>query len=155
MTFMDPNISIIRTQSSNDDFRDLVFQLDKDLYNRYQSIQNVYDKLNKIESIDTVVVAYVNGQPIGCGCFREFVSKTVEIKRMFVKSDYRGLGISKLILIDLENWAKDLGFSKAILETGIKQPEAIGLYEKTGYLLVANYGQYKNIRTSVCFEKTL
>jgi putative acetyltransferase len=155
MTFMDPKISIIRTQSSNYDFRDLVSQLDKDLYIRYQSIQEVYDEHNKIESIDTVIIAYANGQPIGCGCFREFDSNTVEIKRMFVKSDYRGLGISKLILIDLENWAKDLGFSKAILETGIKQPEAIGLYEKTGYLLVANYGQYKNIRTSVCFEKTL
>ena len=152
---MDPKICIKRTQSSNDDFRDLVIQLDKDLYNRYQNIQDVYDRLNKIESIDNVIVAYVNGQPIGCGCFKEFDSKTVEIKRIFVLSDYRGLGISKLILSDLENWARDLGFSKAILETGIKQPEAIGLYKKTGYLLIANYGQYKNIPTSICFEKPL
>jgi GNAT superfamily N-acetyltransferase len=152
---MDSKINIKRTQSSNEDFNNLIVLLDSDLYSRYKNAQSDYDKHNKIESIETVIVAYDNGKPIGCGCFKNFNSDTVEIKRMFLTANYRGMGISKLILKELENWAKDLGFSKAILETGIKQYEAIGLYEKVGYARIDNYGQYKDIMTSLCFEKKL
>jgi len=153
---MDSKINIKRTQSSNEDFNNLIVQLDKELYTRYQSAQTAYDKHNKIELIDTVIIAYDNGgQPIGCGCFKNFNKDTVEIKRMFVTASYRGMGISKLILKELENWAKDLGFSEAILETGVKQGEAIGLYSNAGYSRIENYGQYKDISTSVCFEKKL
>jgi putative acetyltransferase len=148
-------INIKRTLSSNEDFNNLIIQLDKDLYTRYQSAQADFDKHNKIELIDTVIVAYDNGQPIGCGCFKNYNSDTVEIKRMFVTASYRGKGISKLILKELENWARDMGFSRAVLETGIKQYEAIGLYNKAGYTRIENYGQYKDITTSVCFDKKL
>jgi GNAT superfamily N-acetyltransferase len=65
------------------------------------------------------------------------------------------MGISKLILKELENCAKDLGFSKAILYTGIKQYEAIGLYEKDGYARIDNYGQYNDNMTRLSFEKKL
>ncbi len=122
---------------------------------RYHSEQKKYDEYNKIESIDTVIVVYDHDIAIGCGCFKRFDNTTVEIKRMFVKTDCRGKGISKLILNELENWATELGFSRAVLETGKKQSEAIGLYEKSGFERIDNYGQYIDLPNSVCFEKIL
>jgi len=55
----------------------------------------------------------------------------------------------------LENWAKELGFTKAILETGTKQHEAINLYRKHSYSQIPNYGQYADLETSICFVKNL
>jgi hypothetical protein len=55
----------------------------------------------------------------------------------------------------LESWAAELSFQKCILETGIKQPEAIGLYKNNGFRQIANYGQYEGIENSVCFEKEI
>ena len=60
-----------------------------------------------------------------------------------------------MILHELETWAKELGYEKCYLETGIKMPEAIKLYEKSGYSLIPNYGQYIGVETSRCFEKQL
>ena len=54
----------------------------------------------------------------------------------------------------LESWAKDLGFGSMILETGIRQIDAINLYQKT-YQPIENYGQYEGVATSVCFKKAL
>jgi GNAT superfamily N-acetyltransferase len=115
----------------------------------------VYVEFNKIENLQTVVLAYFDGIPAGCGCFKENDTSTVEIKRMFVPTEFRGKGISKLILETLENWAKELGFIYSILETGKPHHEAIGLYTKFGYQQIHNYGQYANMPHSVCFKKEL
>ena len=93
--------------------------------------------------------------PVGCGCFKKFNNSTVEIKRMFVPLSFRGKGISKKLLIELEQWAKEKGFSGFVLETGKKQHEAIGLYTKLGYQQIENYGQYVDMPNSVCFRKYL
>jgi GNAT superfamily N-acetyltransferase len=148
-------ISIIRTTSENKDFRELILQLDLDLDGRYGKKQEEYNKYNVIELIDTVVVAYNSSQPVGCGCFKQYSNDTVEIKRMFVKNEMRGKGISKMILKELENWAAEKGYAYSILETGIGQHEAIGLYEKFDYKRIDNYGQYANMPLSVCMKKTL
>ncbi len=144
-----------RTQSVDRDFHDLVAQLDHDLNNRYRDAQSQYDNYNRIDSIDTVVVAYDKNRPVGCGCFKRYDDETVEIKRVFVVPDYRGRKISRLILGELEKWARELGYARAILETGLKQTEAIGLYERSGYVKIENYGQYKGFSNSVCFEKRM
>ena len=149
------SLTIKRTTSTNTDFVNLIARLDKDLLNRYNSAQKNYDKHNKIELIDTVLIIYDNDRPIGCGCFKCLGNDTAEIKRMFIELDYRGKGISKIVLKELENWAKGLGYSKLVLETGKKQPEAIGLYQNYGFKQIDNYGQYANMPNSVCFEKIL
>jgi len=77
----------------------------------------------------------------------------MEIKRMFVLPGNRGLGIATQILKELENWSQELSFEECILETGIKQPEAIHLYKKNGYNITPNYGQYFGVENSLCFEK--
>jgi putative acetyltransferase len=79
----------------------------------------------------------------------------MEVKRMFVVEEKRGQGIASKVLIELEKWAKELHYEKCILETGVKQPEAIRLYEKSGYRRIPNYGQYKDVAASVCFEKRI
>jgi putative acetyltransferase len=148
-------ITILRDNSSNKDFRNLTALLDQDLDGRYGADQKQYDKLNIIESIDTVVLAYYCGTAAGCGCFKVYDRKTIEIKRVYVKPEFRGKGISKLIIRELENWGRHIGYSFAILETGNKQIEAIGLYEASGYYRTENFGQYIGIPSSVCMKKTL
>ena len=102
------------------------------------------------------LVAHFNNQPAGCGALRPlFKNEIAEIKRMFVKPDFRGKGIAKYLLQELENKGKEMGYDKIWLETGDRQPEAIDLYKKAGYSRIPNYGIYKENLHSNCFEKLL
>jgi GNAT superfamily N-acetyltransferase len=89
------------------------------------------------------------------GSLQEYDADCAEIKRMFVKPEYRGGGIATFVLTELEVWAKELNYTACILETGKKQPEAIALYQKVGYTIIPSYGQYKNIENSVCMKKEI
>ena len=148
-------IELRRTNSSNFEFRELILELDNELWTRYNTLQTTYNQFNIIASLETVIVAYQSEQPVGCGCFREYSSDTVEIKRMYVKPELRGKGISKQVLHALEQWAAELGYKTALLETGKGQPEASGLFIKYGYKQIENYGQYHKMTSSLCFEKKL
>jgi putative acetyltransferase len=148
-------ISLIRTDSNNKHFRNLISLLDNELNIRNGTGQKDYNKYNIIYFLDTVVVAFDNDQPVGCGCFKVYNESTVEIKRMFVKQEMRGKGISKLILEELERWVCKKNFSAAILETGINQTEAINLYKGFGYKIIENYGQYAGMPNSICMKKVL
>ena len=148
------NITIKRTNSTDPDFRSLIILLDKELNERYGDLmQSTYDRYNHIIDIDTVIVAYRDGIAAGCGCFKKYDDTSAEIKRMFVKDTERGQGIAYQILSGLELWAKELGFTNTILETGDKQDEAIALYQKLGYVITPNYGQYSGMETSICMRK--
>lgn len=147
--------NLIRTNSDNSDFRDLVRLLDEDLQIRDGNMHSYYAQFNKIDKIRYVVVAYENGQAVGCGAIKEYEKGVAEVKRMFVKPEWRGQGIAKKILSELEIWANELNFSECILETGKNQPEAIGLYQKSGYQKIPNYGQYEGIELSVCMRKSI
>lgn len=148
-------IKIVRTNSDNHDFRELVKLLDADLAKRDGEDHSFYAQFNKIDRIKYVVLAYENDKPLGCGAIKEFGANIMEIKRMYVWPGSRGKGIATKVLSALENWARELSYSKCILETGKRQPEAIGLYKKNGYELIPNYGQYAEVENSVCFEKEL
>ncbi len=146
-------MNLNRTDSSDKDFQQLVVMLDADLKIRDGEDHDFYDQFNKITHIRNAVVAYLDGVPVGCGAFKEYDSDTVEIKRMYVVPGYRGKGIAQTILRELEKWAVESGYSNCILETGKKQPEAIRLYEGSGYQRIPNFGQYENIENSVCMLK--
>lgn len=148
-------LTLIKTNSENSDFQALVKLLDKDLAVRDGEDHAFYAQFNKTLDIRHVVVCYANGEKVGCGAFKRYGDAEVEIKRMFVVSSQRGLGIGAKILEELENWAKDLGYEKCLLETGKKQPEAIRLYQKCGYSIISNFGQYENVENSVCMLKQL
>ena len=146
---------IIRTTSENNDFVALVKELDADLAIRDGDEHSFYAQYNKIDSINYVLVMYEKDQPIGCGAIKEFEQGTVEVKRMYVCPEHRGKGLATKVLVELENWARELGYHKCILETGLKQPESIALYKKNNYQTISNYGQYIGVSNSVCFEKIL
>lgn len=148
-------IKLLRTNAVNPDFIELVKFLDADLEIRDGEEHSFYNQFNKLETIKHVIVVFENEIPIGCGAIKEYQEDTVEIKRMFVTQNGRRKGIATKILIELEQWAKELSYAKCILETGVNQPEAIELYHKNGYQIIANYGQYENAINSVCFQKIL
>jgi putative acetyltransferase len=148
-------IQCIRTNAENADFQKLVRELDAELGVRDGADHSFYDQFNKIHNIKYAVVAYDNGTPVGCGAIKEYSPDTMEVKRMYVPIERRGKGIATIVLKMLEQWAADLKYEKCLLETGKRQPEAIELYKKNGYRVVANFGQYENVENSVCFEKKL
>ncbi len=146
-------IILQKTNAENSDFISLVKMLDKDLAIRDGDDHPFYDQFNKVDTIKYVIVAYDENMAVGCGAIKEYIPGTMEIKRMFTSPECRGKGIASQILQALEQWAKDLGCDTCILETGIKQHEAIGLYKKNNYTLIPNYGQYAGVENSLCFEK--
>ena len=148
-------IKIIRTNSEDPDFITLVKSLDADLAIRDGKDHSFYAQYNKIDKIRYVVLAYDNGIALGCGAIKEYSADTMEVKRMYVPPESRNKGIATQILSALEQWAGELQYSRCILETGKKQPEAIALYRKNGYAVIPNYGQYAGVENSVCFEKYL
>jgi putative acetyltransferase len=148
-------IHLIRTDSDNKFFQALVRELDADLKIRDGEDHTFYSQFNRIDKIKYVIIAFDNEMPVGCGAIKELSKDTMEVKRMYVPLVKRGQGIAGKILKELENWAFELNYTKCLLETGKKQPEAIALYKKKGYQIIPNYGQYENVGNSVCFEKIL
>jgi GNAT superfamily N-acetyltransferase len=148
-------INIIRTNSDNPDFIRLVKFLDDDLAIRDGDDHAFYSQFNKISNIRYVVLAFDSGIPVGCGAIKEYSPDTVEVKRMYVSPGSRNKGIATRMLTELETWAGEFSYKKIILETGKRQPEAIGLYKLNGYRLIPNFGQYAGVENSVCFEKIL
>ena len=144
-----------RTNSENPDFTRLTGELDIELCRIYNTNPEDYEEYNRITNLPTVVLAYENDEAVGCGCFKIVNEKTIEIKRMFIQNDFRGKGIASLILAELEAWARETGYSEAILETGKGQPNAIKLYQKYGYEITENYNQYDDLEISVCLRKEL
>lgn len=150
---------ILRVDSADPKFMELVRHLDAELAERDGSDHAYYAQFNTIESIKYVVLAYENDKAVACGAIKEFEHGTmlgaIEVKRMYTLPTSRGNGIGAAVLAELEKWSAELLFDRCVLETGLKQPEAIRLYEKSGYVRIPNYGQYVGMGNSVCFEKTL
>ncbi|MBK9717362.1 MAG: GNAT family N-acetyltransferase [Saprospiraceae bacterium] len=148
-------IHLIRTNNHHEDFKLLVIELDKELKLRDGDDHTFYAQYNKSDNIKYVLVAYNQELPIACGAIKEYDQDTMEIKRMFVRPNYRNQGLASLILKALKQWCLELHYTKCMLETGINQPEAIRLYEKNNYTKIPNYGPYINVENSFCFLKVL
>ena len=148
-------IKLVRTNSENKDFGNLVQSL-----NNYLKIVDgddhaFYNQYNNIDVLKHVVVAYKNEIPLACGAFKALDEHTVEIKRMYTQIDARGIGLASKVLTALEKWSKELSYKACVLETGKRQTEAVLFYKKMNYSIIPNYGQYKNIANSMCFKKVL
>ncbi len=149
------SLSFIRTNSKDYIFIDLVSKLDEDLAVRDGEVHSFYHQYNSIEGLDYVVIVLKEKEGIGCGVIKPYNIDSVEIKRMFVVDSYRGQRIATEILEKLEEWALELGYTRAILETGLSNPEAITLYKRCGYGIINNYDQYAGMENSICFAKQL
>ena len=95
------------------------------------------------------------GTAAGCGGVKLFGNDYGEIKRMYVRPQFRGLGFAKLMLNHLSDYACAQGITLLRLETGIHQHEAIGLYERMGFHRIVPFGDYKEDPLSLFYEKSL
>jgi putative acetyltransferase len=145
-------MQLIRTNSDNPDFKKLSALFDDYLVDIDGEEKDFFAFYNNVQ-LDNVLVVYENSEVVGCGAFKKFDENKAEIKRMFVHPNHRNKGIAKFVLKELELWANDLEFTSFILETSPKLTSAIALYEKTGYQLIPNYGQYIGVENSICMKK--
>jgi len=107
-------------------------------------------------------VGYLDGRPVATGAWRrrsdvlvDGSSLAAEIKRMYVAPGARGRGLARAMLAHLEDTARASGAEVMVLETGLRQPEAIALYESSGYLPIAGFGFYKDAPLSRCMARNL
>lgn len=145
------------TDGRNQDFIELCHELDDFLNELVGGEENrvEYVPYNKLDDIHDVVVAYDDGIPVGSASFKKYDDECAEVKRVFVKKEYRGRGISKDLMKALEERAREKGFKYFILESGEPLVSAMALYRKIGYKVIPNYGQYIDMEKSVCMKKTL
>jgi GNAT superfamily N-acetyltransferase len=148
-------IKLFRTDANHPDFKELVILLDAGLAISDGKDHQFYTQFNKTDQIKFVIIAYENSKAVACGAIKKYDENTMEVKRMFTLPENRGKGLAGMILSELQLWAKEMNFKKCILETGIRQIEAIALYKKSDFIIIPNYGQYEGIETSICFEKKL
>lgn len=148
-------INIIRTNSTNPHFQQLVNQLDKYLAYIDGEEHSFYAQYNNIDVLEHTVVLFIDNFPCSCGAFKALDDRTVEIKRMFTETSLRSKGFASRVLTELEIWAKEMGYKSCKLETGKRMADAVNFYRKQGYRVVPNYEQYKGIENSICFEKSL
>jgi len=144
-----------KVSSSDEAFVALVRQLDADLAIRDGDENAFYAQYNGLEAIQHVLVLYLNEVPAACGAIKEYNVSSAEVKRMFTAPEFRGNRLGAVVLNALEAWAAELGYKRCILETGLRQPEAIRLYEREGFQRILNYDPYLGMENSFCFEKVL
>jgi GNAT superfamily N-acetyltransferase len=101
------------------------------------------------------VVAWLDAAAVGCGGLRRYADGVAELKRMYVAPPWRGRGVARAVLARLEARAAELGYRRLLLETGLRQPEAMALYASAGYEAIEPYGYYRSSPLSRCFGKSL
>jgi GNAT superfamily N-acetyltransferase len=111
---MNNKIEIIKTTSENPDFVTLIAALDASLWERYPELKTNYWGNNVIELNPNVIIVYLENKAVACGCFKKYDKNTIELKRMFVSPEARGLGLAKKIIQELELWAYDLSYTASV-----------------------------------------
>ncbi len=149
------NITLKRSSSDDPDFVALVRLLDAELAERDGDDHAFYAQFNKIDRIRHVILAMEGERTLGCGAIKAFDDNSMEVKRMYVLPEARQRGIASLVLAALEEWAREMGYTRTVLETGNRQTEAVAMYDRNGYTRIPNYGQYIGVTNSICFGKQL
>ncbi|HEY3436806.1 MAG TPA: GNAT family N-acetyltransferase, partial [Actinotalea sp.] len=141
----DPHATLLRTEQQDE------------LTALYDGEGDIEADLPPEQMLATVLVT-VDDEVAGCGALREagrYGMGYGELKRMYVRPPFRGRGMSRLVVRELERIAAEAGFRRLILETGVLQVEAIGLYRSSGYRRIPNYGPYVDETRSVCYARWL
>lgn len=145
------------TDGCNEDFIELCHGLDAFLNELVGGEENraAYIPYNKLDDIHDVILAYDGEIIVGSASFKKYDDEAAEVKRVFIKEEYRGKGISRELMRLLEDSAREKGYRYLILESGEPLVAAMALYRKIGYEVIPNYGQYKDMLDSVCMRKKL
>jgi ribosomal protein S18 acetylase RimI-like enzyme len=110
----------------------------------------------------TFLVGYADQEPVATGAWRRRTDLTAlgsdvvaELKRMYVVPAARGAGHARAVLAELERTAAEAGIEVLVLETGLRQPEAIALYTSSGYTRIPSFGHYRDSPLNRCFARRL
>lgn len=128
-----------------------------ELLERYEGVEDIEPDLPPDQMVATVLVT-VDDQVAGGGSLRALPAEgrgVGELKRMYVRPAFRRRGLSRVVLAELERLATEREMVRLVLETGVRQPEAIALYRSAGYRRIANYGPYADEPTSRCYSRWL
>lgn len=139
------------------DFMELCHELDDFLNELVGGEENraEYIPYNQLDDIHNVIVAYDDDIPVGSVSFKKYDDECAEVKRVFVKEEYRNKGIANELMELLENTAREQGYRYLILGSGAPLVAAMALYRKIGYKVIPNYGQYREMPNSICMKKEL
>lgn len=149
-------LSVARETPRQDDVIALIRQSDALMQSLYPAESNHLVDIDALaQPAVHLFVARENGRALGCGAFVIGADGRAEMKRVFVDPAARGKGVARAIVEALEREAAKLGVTLMQLETGIRQPEAIALYRRFGYVERGPFGAYKPDPLSLFMEKRL
>ncbi len=149
-------MQLIKTTGADTRFVALCSELDADLNKQNgQQLQSIYHQYNTLEKIQNVVLALQDKVPVACAALKEYAPGTAEVKRVFTKPFCRGQGVAAAVIASLEQLAKQQGYTRLILETGLTMLPAQRLYRRLGFHQIPNYGHYATLPDSYCMEKAL
>ena len=150
------SLQIERVPADATESQALMLELWTELDALYGNGTGTPSRLERMEAPGAAfVIARANGKAVGCAAIRPLTSDVAEMKRVFVQHRARGRGVGRTLIEKLEQIARGEGFSEIWIETGLRQPDAIRLYESLGYTRRAAFGDYKDEPLSVCYEKRL
>jgi GNAT superfamily N-acetyltransferase len=150
-----PLVEIRPARPDEEPAASLVAATVSELSERYGAEDPAIDPDQFVPPRGAFLIACVGDEPVGCGGVRVLTPGTAEIKRMFVATGARRRGVARALLAVLEEASLDLGCPTLRLETGLRQPEAIALYQEAGYERIPNFGYWADSPEAVCFEKPL
>ncbi|EJL66862.1 GNAT family N-acetyltransferase [Flavobacterium sp. CF136] len=151
---MNQNLSIKITNPDDEKVLAIIEELSANLYLRFGSDgKNSFADWQYDNSKFIFVIAEIDNEIVGCGAIRPIDKNIGEVKRMYSK--FPGKRIGQTILSFLENKAKAIGYSDLVLETRVKNREAIQFYQKQEYKVIPNYGKYTDRPEAICFGKSL
>jgi GNAT superfamily N-acetyltransferase len=151
---MTEDISIKVINPDDEKATSILKELSSNLYLRFGSDgRNSFTDWQNNNAKFVFVTAELNNEIIGCGAIRPIEGNIGEVKRMYSK--FRGKKIGQTILAFLEKEAKQIGFTELVLETRVKNLEAVEFYKKQQYNIIPNYGKYIDRPEAICFGKSL
>ena len=150
-----PN-TITRERPDTPDARALIAELDALLEPLYPIDARYGFSVDKLiaQNVEFFVVR-ADGAAAGCGGIKFFGDEFGELKRMFVRPQFRGKGLAKMLLVHLENLARSRRVPLLRLETGVHQHDAIAMYEKFGFYRIPPFDVYTDDPISRCYEKKI
>ena len=151
------DIEFIRCTGTNKDFIENCQLLDMDLDRRVGRVikRDKYKQYNQLDEIKEAVVVYVDGKVAGAGAIREYQYGDIDNATELKRDEFQGKGIGTKLVLELIEWAKELGYRKMILETGELLQESCYVYRKVGFNKMDNYGPYVSMPESLCMMKEL
>ena len=143
------------TSGADPQFRALVRQLDQEYIDRFGPVAQTYQPYNTLENIQVACLLFLEGQAVACGALQPLEGDTAELKRVYVRPEYRRRSCGRQVVEQLELQALFLGYRVLALETGRAMPEAIGLYTKLGYREASPWGPFVGDSLCLCMKKEL